>query len=183
MPKLFIANCTKQVLDFHYRIPEFPQVYQVIIKPGSQQRIHKDDLSVDTIDYIINQHVMYGLVPSNEIDRTKPFIGLCYSVDKEIRAESIMKALKHNAHVLEVNGYEQRVESAAAISSALDTQAEENGMAVDGVSVEVIEQEQPGHEARDGERISETVTVDKSLPTARTSSNNKTRASQRTRGR
>lgn len=117
--KLFIANCTKQVQTFIYRKLETASPIPQQIEIGGQVVI-SGDLSPKDVDYIINQHRKYGLVSVSEIDRTKPFIGLCYSIDKPVAVDKLKIALLHNDDVLVKRGEELRKEAAVATSATLE---------------------------------------------------------------
>lgn len=90
-----------------------------MIDIGGQIRI-SGDLTTPEIEAIVGQHRKYGMVEVGEIDRTKPFVGLCYSVDKPISVERIRNALVHNAEVLTEIGRARRQEAAIAVSNQLE---------------------------------------------------------------
>ena len=96
MGKMYVANCTSQVQDFQYRLPESGKVFKQTIPIGQQIQV-SGDLNVLHIQAIIEQHAKYSMVAVHEIDRTKPFIGLCYNLDKPVDMEKVRRALVHNA--------------------------------------------------------------------------------------
>lgn len=157
MAKLYIANCTKYVQDFLFRIPENPQLYQKVIPIGSQALIYKD-APLDVLEHIVDQHMQYGIVPLNEIDRTKGFFGLCYSFDKPIDVERIMSAVAHNEEELVKKGYEQRKQAAAALSNVIDNNMDGSKSKLQGMEMEVVEQPKIGD---NGPKMSETIQVAK----------------------
>lgn len=128
MPKLFIANCTKQVQVVFYRldiveptgsnvIHRFvPPKRSVGIQPGRQEPIG-GDLSLEDIDVIIGQLSMYGLHAEKEISSLpdRPVIYL-FNVDQPVRADSIREAMAHNAHCLTGQGRLRRESAAVAAS-------------------------------------------------------------------
>jgi hypothetical protein len=120
--KLIIANCSQQVVDFIYRLPEANSNRTQRIEIGGQTQI-AGDLNGQDVDAIISQHRKYGLVSVDEIDRTKPFIGLCYAIDKKISVEKVRRALEHNSEVLVQRGKDIRQESAVAVNNALEESA------------------------------------------------------------
>lgn len=138
--KLLVANSTKQDHEFIYRVPESTRLHQQPIPSGQQVQIYRDDTS-DVIDAIIKQHEPYGLVKVDEIDRTKPFIGLCYSTDKPIPISKIMYVAEHNDDVLAEQGQISRTESVAALGDALNKATEGK---LNGLEVEVVESKRPG---------------------------------------
>ncbi len=140
MPKLYIANTTKQHHQFVYRIPEdgrnTPTMQEIPV--GQCVQIYRDDTS-SVLEAIIEQHTRYGLVPVNEIDRTKDFIGLAYQFDQPIDVEKIIRALTHNDQVLKQLGDAQRKDVAVAISQGIEQGAREAGANAGAVEVTVEE--------------------------------------------
>ena len=117
--KLFIANCTKQNYIHSYRVPEESGVRTIPIRIGAQVQI-PGDFSQPQIDGLIRQHAKYGMIDVAEVDRTKPFVGLCYAVDKKIPVEKIVRAMTHNEAVLEERGRDLRRASAVASSNLIE---------------------------------------------------------------
>lgn len=117
--KLYIANCTQQNQVVFYRVPENPSPRQQHIDIGGQVQI-SGDLNPFQIEAIISQLRPYGMVAVDEIDRAKPFIGLCYSVDKPVKVDFILRAHKHNADVLTELGKQYRQEAAVATNQAIE---------------------------------------------------------------
>lgn len=138
--RLYVANTTKQDHDFVYRVPEIERLFQQPVPSGGQILVYKDDSS-PVINAIIKQHERYGLVNIAEIDRRKPFIGLCYSVDKEIPVSKIMYAAEHNDDVLAADGLQHRKESAAALSENINRSTSGS---LRGLEVQVVEAKRPG---------------------------------------
>jgi hypothetical protein len=116
--KLFIANCSKQVHHFLYRVPEATGLRAQPIKEGGQIQV-SGELQPEAIDYIVNQHVRY-----DEIDRAKPFIGLCYSIDKPIPAAKIQKLMIHNQGILEERAEETLRAMALANNAMMENRIE-----------------------------------------------------------
>jgi len=105
--KLYIANATKQLQQFWYtsRLSNgtLKQVRQDILE-GSQIQIQWDgtgNMQPEDIDYVVGQHAVYGLLDIADVDKAKPFVGLCYSIDKPVPAMRIQKLMMHNQEVLE----------------------------------------------------------------------------------
>jgi hypothetical protein len=120
MTILYIANTSKQHHDFLYRIPEEVGRTRVQKIPmGEQIRIHKED-TLEVLMAIVDQHARYGLTAADEVDRTKPFIGLLYQFDKPIQIEKFMYADEHNAGVYEEVGREIRQTAAAALHNQIE---------------------------------------------------------------
>lgn len=132
--KMYIANCTKQPHDFIYRLPEEGKVRKQHIKELSQTLL-SGDFNVKEIEGIIQQHKRYGFVNVGEIDQTKVFSGLCYSLDKAIPAAKMLKLLNHNVDVLVEMGKENRKEAAVAVSNEINEKVGGLG----NLEVEIIE--------------------------------------------
>lgn len=125
--KLYIGNATRQLQDFTYRLPEVPGVRNQMILIGGQIAI-SGDLNKRQIDAIIDQHEPYGLVAIEDIDRTRPFVGLCYSVDREIVPGAIEKLMRHNTGVLVERGKSLRVAAAVVEENRISNQLSDNDM-------------------------------------------------------
>lgn len=157
MAKMYIANCTHQIQDFQYRLPERDKLFKQSITIGGQIEI-PGDLSTPEIDSIVEQHAMYGLIEVTAIDRSRDFNGLCYSVDRKINVESVRRALQHNNEVLVERGRRTREEAAVAVNNAVNEQTQ--GLQAMEMSVEEIAR--PGHDTE----VNETIRVDpKAAPT------------------
>ena len=139
MPDLYVANCSKQRLDFIYRVPEKEGTRRQMIPPGGQERIYQAGMQPEVLDAIVSQHERYGMVRASEIDRRKPFVGLCYEIDKPIRVEKIMYADEHNAGVLTEISAEARKLSAAALHDAIERGAGQSAQ-LNSVGFEIVEQ-------------------------------------------
>lgn len=139
MPTLYVANTTKQAHEFVYRLPEDHQAKKVMIKAGSQQVIHAPGIPLDVASAIVAQHERYGLTDVAEIDRRKPFIGLCYRFDKPINVEKIMQADEHNFDVLEGVSLDARKTAAAAALNKIGGEYS-GGAQVESVEFEVVAQ-------------------------------------------
>lgn len=154
--KMYVANCTQQVQDFAYRIPGTNGTRRQEIKIGGQILIAgHETLGRPEIDAIVAQHARYGMIAVEDIDRTKPFAGLCYSVDKPVPVEKLRRVLVHNTEVLVERGRTIRQETAVAMNSAL---AESAAGAPSELEVQVEEVPAKGS-AEDVEPLKETVLV------------------------
>lgn len=126
MSELWIANLTKQRQQFHYRLiddtRQGPMPLFIFIEQGGQNRLPFRDLTDPQIRAIVDSHAAYGLTDVKDIDRTRPFIGLCYSVDKQVPIDAIRRGLAHNDGVLEKLGVEIRTQAALAVNKTVETQ-------------------------------------------------------------
>ena len=123
--KLYIANCTKQVQVFSYRIIEKNGVRTQTIPMGGQIAL-ADDLTSNEVDDIIEQHAKYGLIDAAMVDRTKEFIGLCYSIDKIVPMTRLRSSLEHNDGVLVERGKQLQTEAALAVNQQIEHSLEES---------------------------------------------------------
>lgn len=129
--RLWIANTTKQIREFTYRLltgvpgtrlehtkennKSAPAAWK--IKPGGQICI-EDNFTLAEISQIIEQNERYGLKPVPEaLSRETLFIGLMYSTEKPINVDAIMRILEGNDKVLEQEAQERREETAGKIST------------------------------------------------------------------
>ena len=129
MSTLYVANCTAQYQDFHFRVPAEDlaltrRVQVQRIAPGFQQQI-LGEAPLPVLEAIIEQHRPYGLVPFDEVVRTTEFIGMCYSFDKPVSMDRIGYALDHNKGVKFEEGEERREETAVAIGNIIDETIED----------------------------------------------------------
>ncbi len=142
MPTLYVANASKQKHDFIYRVPEENSVRRQQIPAGSQIVVYQPNSPIEVLRAIVDQHLKYGLMDVAEIDRRKPFIGICYSFDKPIKVDKIMQADEHNADVLQEASLDARKLSAAALHDAI-TQATQGAVQIESLELEVVEQNGP----------------------------------------
>ena len=148
--KFYVANTTKQHWTIFFRVPENPKLMEKKCPAGSQVLLHEGS-QVD-IDALIEQLSRYGGVRASEIDRSKDFIGHCWSIDKEVRATDIARAMRHNGEVLEVQGFENRKNMAAATHQNLNQIAQDGGsdIRVGHLRAETEEVFKPGDQPRAG---------------------------------
>lgn len=124
--KLFIGNATKQHHDFVYWVPNAKSTRTQRVPIGGQVQI-SGDLSQSDVDHIIQQHAPYGLVASSEADHVRDFVGLCYSVDRPIRMQTLEKLMHHNTRVLSDAGKEIRRQASVAGNDQLENNLVESG--------------------------------------------------------
>lgn len=153
--KLYVANCTKQHHLFTYRVPEGRRNVEQRIDVGQCAQVWQDANRAD-LEAIVAQHARYGLVEVREIDRTKGFIGMCYSYDAPINPDAVMRALEHNDAVLVQRGADLRKQAAVAIAVGVEQSAQEAGASLSGTETTVQEVD-----AKNGmdTRINETIAV------------------------
>jgi hypothetical protein len=178
MPDLYIANCTKQNHVFAYRVPGENGVKSLSIAIGQQSKL--PGLSNAVAGAIIEANSRYGLIEVKEIDRTKPFIGMCYSLDAPVKIDVIIKAMKHNDEVLIQRGRETRQAAAVASNNLIENHLHEanesNQLNADMRNFEMtIVEEDPKNIKDSNDKVEEGITVnhsadpDKITQTKRTS--------------
>ena len=147
--KMFVANSTKQTVDFLYRVPESAGLRTQNIPIGGQIQI-SGDLTREAIDYIVSQHAKYGLVEVAEISRVRDFSGLCYSIDKPVQPAKIEDLIRHNTGKLVEMGKKIRQEAAISASNALEAGMDEaGGSAAPGVNKFEMSVVEENHDDRD----------------------------------
>lgn len=159
--KMYIANATKQKFDFMYRLPETTGLRVQNIPIGGQIQITGELLPIQ-VDAIIEQHAKYGMVSVDEVDRSKSFTGLCYSIDKPIPVSKIMTAVRLNTDVLQERGRQIRQEAAIAENNRIEQSMRENDIPGELKALNVSVQEEK--ERPDGEQVSEGIRVTRSDP-------------------
>ena len=158
--KLFIANTTKHIQEFLYRIPEFNRVFPQTIQPGAQVLIYQDSPK-DILEHILSQHTDTPkpfCISVEEAAKHKGFVGLIYSFDKPVPLSRIEEQFERNDDALDEQGQEQRKEAAAALSQTTDQQASQMGASVNSLEMSVVEQTKKGGQNNE-KGINETVSV------------------------
>lgn len=144
--KLYIGNATRQVQEFSYRLPESAGVRKQEIPIGGQTQI-TGDMSMKDVDAILSQHEIYGLIDVMHIDRTRPFVGLCYSIDAELKPDAIEKLMRHNTGVLVERGKSLRVAAAVVEENRINSDLVESGRPpLRNFELSVVEENPSGNE-------------------------------------
>jgi hypothetical protein len=154
--KMYVTNCTQQSQDFTYRLPEAPGAMRQTIPIGGYIRI-SGDLNQPQIDAIVKQHARYGMVAESEVDRTKAFIGLYYTVDREPRVGRMYEAIAHNVDVLEERGRNLRMEAAIVTNNVIRENSPPGSLRE--LEMSVVEERSGGKEVIDNPSIAEGVRV------------------------
>jgi len=123
MPKLYVANCTKQRHDFVFRSPEEDQtksrILTMTIGVGEQAVIWRD-APLAELDRIIQQKLVFGMRPASELYGAREFVGLCYEIDRPVDIDRVVHAVKVNDQHLEAVSAKVREESAVALNNEID---------------------------------------------------------------
>jgi hypothetical protein len=135
--KLFIANITKQIHDFHYVLPENKKIFVQPIASGSQIMLTVSDLEAQAV---IDQHAKYNMVSVKDIKERTKFVGLTYQIGKAIDVELLQSGFTHNEMVLIREAQQRQEEIAGVIDHNVNSQAQELGVKVNETTFEVVEQ-------------------------------------------
>lgn len=162
MQKMFVANLTAQNQVFAFRLPESNKAFHQEIPIGGQipvaGRNGRPELSTADVEAIIRQHAKYGLIDVAEIDRTKAFAGMCFSLDKPVNVSKIRYAIEHNHFVLVERGKEIREAAAVGISQKIEN--ENPGLKGLEMTAVEVDDRKTGHTGE----FSEALRVDKTQP-------------------
>lgn len=139
--RVYVANTTRQIQEFSWRALESNKLVRVPIDVGAQVML-PGDWQKEEIDHLVAQHARYGVIGVDEIDRSKDFIGLCYSVDKPVPVEKIRRALVVNQAVLEERGRELRQH--AAVAAAQQVQTDNPGAGLTRMEMTIQEEREDG---------------------------------------
>lgn len=124
--QMFVANATRQVVTFLYRIPDSSGVRAQDIPIGGQVQLSQD-LPVEAVNAIVEQHQRYGMVEAAQAYRSKGFAGLCYSLGSPVKMDTIAQLIDHNTDKLVELGQKIRQESAVSANNVLDGDLRESG--------------------------------------------------------
>lgn len=148
---MYVANCTNQAQDFIYRLPEVPAPRVQRIEIGRQILI-SGDLSQKDVEAVVSHHARYGLIKVSEIDRTRPFVGLCWD-EKPISVERVKRLWLHNQGVLTQRGKDQRQAAAVAANNAVEEQTPGALKSLELMVEEVPTEKTPDPEFAEGIRV------------------------------
>jgi len=119
---MYVANTTKQICGFHYRVDESRGARQQVIPPGRQIMLADMNLNEGHIAYIRKQHEQYGMRHYEEAARTRGFIPRLFSIDKPVPAKIIEETMKRNTAVLVIRGRDARKLAAVQANNAIEQQ-------------------------------------------------------------
>lgn len=129
--KLYIGNATRQIFDFVYMTigqSDRKAHRRQLIQPGSQILVSgSENFSPEEIDYIVKQHVAYGMIESSAIDRTRAYHGTCYSIGKPITEARLTYLMDHNIGELVDQGRVIRQANAIAQNDTIARALTESG--------------------------------------------------------
>lgn len=141
MPDLYIANCTKQNREIHFRLDfnppagvqrDFIPPTKRDVKPGQQVKIR--DISIDQAEIIRAQLEPYGLLSVKEVQSAgNAVVPIIFNVDKAVKPDEIRIVMDHNDRVQIFKGRERRKKAAMSV----------NELVADAVVKSLTEQHQP----------------------------------------
>ena len=143
--KLYVANCSKAHRHlFVYRVIEGRDTITQVIEAGGQTQISGDH-TAEGIDYIVSQHRLYGITAVDQIDRTRPYFGLAYSIDKPISADKLQRAIAHNDEALVQLGKEMRAGAAVTTNANAEQFSTDNRLpGIQNLEMTVVEERRDG---------------------------------------
>ncbi len=119
MPKLYVANTTKQRFELRARFKGFNKEVRRTIEPGKQVLLGNFDQ--DEIDDIVNHHAQYGMRSVEDASRVQNFVGQYYSIGEPVTIEDMMQAFEKNGSELDKAATKRNMETAVAISDNIAT--------------------------------------------------------------
>jgi hypothetical protein len=138
---VYIANATKQRLQFAYRLPERKAAITQPIPIFGQERL-SGDFSQPDIDSIMEQWGKYGLVKIEDLESArKRFDGYLISIGKPIPEEKLKRAIKYREAVLDGHGKILREQAAVAMINTIES---ESGAVARNYEISVVEEEPRG---------------------------------------
>jgi len=154
MPKLYIANCSKQEFDFTYMLPENVRPFMHKIRAGSQIELNHNQ---DETDRIIQQHSLYGMMEVGKVK--KGFGGLCYRLDKPISVEAIQNGFTQTEQEQIDRALQARTVTAVVQDQKFSELAQQRGLTQKGaLEIEVVEEPRGPADTSEG-KFNETITV------------------------
>ena len=154
MPKLYIANCSKQEFHFTYMLPENARPFSHHIRAGSQIELNHNQ---DETDRIIQQHAVYGMMEVGKVK--KGFGGLVYRMDKPISVEAIQNGFTQSEQEQIDRALQARTVTAVVTDKMMADRAQELGLRQKAaLEVEVVE-ESKGITDTNENKFNETITV------------------------
>lgn len=125
MPKLFVANLSKQHHLFLYQLLGSSGTIPQEIPIGAQVEIHGSrgmELDMDQINAIVEHHSRYGLKSVAEARKVQGFTGLVYGVDKPVNLDErgfVEEVVHSSDETLNERNADRRSNTTAAIAKRL----------------------------------------------------------------
>lgn len=157
MPTLYVANLTRQVREFLYKLPE-QGLRRQMIPIGQQIRVAGIE-NTEQIRVVLEHYYRYGMKSVEDAMKSKTFTGLCYSIDKPVKIDQMEIGIAANDAVLVQRGQQVRKEAAIAAAHLADQQVDGR---LKNTETTITEERKDGGEPQ----VQEGVLIDKSGPAA-----------------
>lgn len=116
--KLWVANTTKQIWTFTYRLGGMGQHFAKRIPAG--QQICLDHLSQPEIDQVVKQNAVYGMRSAKEVSGRRGYAGLVYTTgDAPVNIDQMLESYDINDTVRTAEADQRRMTTANAMSDKI----------------------------------------------------------------
>jgi hypothetical protein len=156
---IFVANCTQQAYQFHFRIPEYASPWQVSIPQGGQVKLPAPNggFSTPQADSVIQQLANAGGASISEARASRKRVWLMWS-EKQHLTHKMYEVIEQNQTLLKLDGERLRKEAAIAIDSQVVALGDTHHFQPpDAIEVSVAEEEtksNPSPQFAEGLRVS-----------------------------
>ncbi len=117
MPKLYVANTTKQRFELRARFKGFNREVRRTIEPGKQVLL--GDFDPDEISDIVDHHGKYGMRSVEDASRVQNFVGQYYSIGEPVTIDDMMQQFERNGAELDKAADKRNMDTAVAISDSI----------------------------------------------------------------
>lgn len=161
--KLYIANTSKQHVDFTYRLRDEKAIAKTQsptnregelileknyrtekIPVGSQILVGGGKLNEKQVACIIEQYADKGLRDSTGISRLQEYSGLCYRFDRPVDLEKVFLFFEQNDKHMNQRADDRREETAAAFAQGMQNRAHEMRVPLARTEMETVEDTKGG---------------------------------------
>ena len=154
---LYIANTSEQDHVFHWREPEQTRIFNMPIPAGTQVKVLSGKLP-EVVNYVIDQHKVYGLMAFSELQEAKSEkVQLVYAVDKPLPQDAYTWAQEINEDVNFQKVQLEKEKMAYGFTKSLE-QNPELRQGIKEVELSIVEEvpPEPGRKGKD--RVIQTFT-------------------------
>lgn len=158
---IFIANCTKQHLDHHFRSPEHAGKAQVVHIPSGQQREIARGASSAVIEALVRHLEQFGFVDASRVNgKISEFSGYLYRVGKPVTETHIVTAHDQLVDTQEHRSAQEATRSALAFDSATrDKKGGGKGRRMASVTSVEVKQDVPPGQKPTGDEVNFSLSV------------------------
>ncbi|MGU2415230.1 hypothetical protein [Burkholderia cenocepacia] len=156
---IFIANCTKQHLDHHFRIPEHRA--QVVHIPSGQQREIAQGAPASAIEVLVRHLEQFGFRNAAEVNgKISEFSGYLYRVGKPVTETHIVTGHDQLVDTQEHRSAQEATRSALAFDSATrDKKGGGKGRRMASVTSVEVKQDVPPGQKPTGDEVNFSLSV------------------------